>query len=102
MRKPSKIALVIIILFFLFISLAACSGEESLTVVKPKDNLANQNLIDNIEIEQVPGKKIIPGEYLRFDHYSVENGLSQSTVFAMLQDSRGFMWFGTEDGLNKF
>jgi len=39
---------------------------------------------------------------LRFENLSVEDGLSQSTVQAILQDSHGFMWFGTEDGLNKY
>jgi signal transduction histidine kinase/ligand-binding sensor domain-containing protein/DNA-binding response OmpR family regulator len=39
---------------------------------------------------------------LRIDHYTVENGLSQNTVDCILQDSRGFMWFGTWNGLNKF
>jgi len=39
---------------------------------------------------------------LRFDHLSVEDGLSQSTVFTILQDRLGYLWFGTEDGLNKF
>ncbi len=41
-------------------------------------------------------------EQLRFDHISLEQGLSQSTVFTIAQDSTGFMWFGTEDGLNRF
>ncbi len=39
---------------------------------------------------------------VRFGHLSVESGLSQSSVLCMLQDSEGFMWFGTEDGLNKY
>lgn len=39
---------------------------------------------------------------LRFDHISIEQGLSQSSVRAILQDRRGFMWFGTEDGLNRY
>ncbi len=39
---------------------------------------------------------------VRFETLSVEHGLSQSTVRAILQDSLGFMWFGTEDGLNKY
>lgn len=39
---------------------------------------------------------------LRFERISLEQGLSQSTVFCILQDSQGFMWFGTEDGLNKY
>jgi len=39
---------------------------------------------------------------LRFKHLLLENGLSQSSVTCILKDSRGFMWFGTEDGLNKY
>ncbi len=35
-------------------------------------------------------------------HYTVKDGLSQNYVYCMLQDSKGFMWFGTRDGLNKF
>ncbi|MEP7142079.1 MAG: two-component regulator propeller domain-containing protein [Ferruginibacter sp.] len=39
---------------------------------------------------------------LVFDHLRTENGLSQSNVGCFLQDSRGFMWFGTGNGLNKY
>jgi ligand-binding sensor domain-containing protein/AraC-like DNA-binding protein len=39
---------------------------------------------------------------IKFGRLSVEDGLSQSSVFAIHQDSTGFMWFGTEDGLNRF
>jgi signal transduction histidine kinase/ligand-binding sensor domain-containing protein len=38
----------------------------------------------------------------KIDHYGTEKGLSQGSVFAMLKDSRGTMWFGTQDGLNKW
>lgn len=37
-----------------------------------------------------------------FDHFGLEDGLSQSTVHCILQDSYGFLWIGTEDGLNRF
>lgn len=40
--------------------------------------------------------------YLKFQHLSLEQGLSQSIVENIIQDSRGFMWFCTEDGLNKY
>ncbi len=39
---------------------------------------------------------------LTFEHLSIENGLSQIAVNAILQDSKGFLWFGTEDGLNRY
>ncbi len=42
------------------------------------------------------------GHNIKFDRISLEQGLSQTTVWAIIQDSRGFMWFGTADGLNKF
>ncbi len=37
-----------------------------------------------------------------FQRYTVENGLSQNSVYAIAQDSVGFMWFGTADGVNRF
>jgi signal transduction histidine kinase/ligand-binding sensor domain-containing protein/CheY-like chemotaxis protein len=37
-----------------------------------------------------------------FQRLSIGQGLSQSSVFCILQDRKGFMWFGTEDGLNKY
>jgi ligand-binding sensor domain-containing protein len=40
-----------------------------------------------------------PPQFLRF---SVENGLSQNTVPAILRDRSGFLWVGTEEGLNRY
>src|ERR1700755_250986 len=39
---------------------------------------------------------------VRFRHISSEQGLSNSTINCIYQDSRGFMWFGTRDGLNRY
>nr|WP_294949677.1 sensor histidine kinase [uncultured Mucilaginibacter sp.] len=43
-------------------------------------------------------QSIIP----RFETIGVNDGLSQSSVYSVYQDKKGFMWFGTADGLNRF
>jgi ligand-binding sensor domain-containing protein len=42
------------------------------------------------------------GSLVRFFHLSQEDGLSQNAGLAFLQDSRGFLWIGTQDGLNRY
>ena len=37
-----------------------------------------------------------------FRHYTNKEGLSHNTVYCAWQDRQGFMWFGTDDGLNRF
>jgi len=44
----------------------------------------------------------IRGQSWYFRHYQVENGLSNNAVICSMQDTQGFLWFGTKDGLNRF
>ncbi len=39
---------------------------------------------------------------LSFEKLNIENGLSQNTGNCVFQDSQGFLWLGTEDGLNRY
>ncbi|MEJ2543304.1 MAG: two-component regulator propeller domain-containing protein [Calditrichaceae bacterium] len=39
---------------------------------------------------------------LRFDKIGINQGLSHSTVTAIHLDSQGYLWFGTQDGLNRY
>ncbi len=41
-------------------------------------------------------------EQLKFRSISTSEGLSQSYVFDITQDEQGFLWFATEDGLNRY
>ena len=38
----------------------------------------------------------------RFKHLTSTHGISQSEIYTFLEDKRGFMWFGTVDGLNRY
>jgi len=42
------------------------------------------------------------GSSLRFRHLGIGEGLAQSSVQAILQDRDGYMWFGTQDGLQRY
>jgi signal transduction histidine kinase/ligand-binding sensor domain-containing protein/CheY-like chemotaxis protein/HPt (histidine-containing phosphotransfer) domain-containing protein len=48
------------------------------------------------------GSQAAPARTLRFEHLSVDQGLAQESVLAIVQDSDGFMWFGTQGGLSRF
>ncbi|TRX65932.1 two-component regulator propeller domain-containing protein [Carboxylicivirga sp. M1479] len=39
---------------------------------------------------------------MRFQSITINDGLSLSSVYCISKDSKGFMWFGTEDGLNRY
>ncbi len=41
-------------------------------------------------------------EYMRFDTYSVEEGLPNSRVNGIVEDNDGYIWIGTRGGLNRF
>lgn len=43
----------------------------------------------------------VPNDF-RFRHFSVEDGLSSNSVRAIMQDKYGFLWIGTEEGLNRY
>jgi ligand-binding sensor domain-containing protein len=49
--------------------------------------------------EIAPGQA---GDPVKFSQINTMEGLSQGTVNCILKDRYGFMWFGTQDGLNRF
>jgi ligand-binding sensor domain-containing protein/signal transduction histidine kinase len=45
---------------------------------------------------------VVDGKGIRFTRLSTENGLSQTKVSQIVQDDQGFMWFGSQYGLNRY
>ncbi|MGI9544370.1 MAG: ligand-binding sensor domain-containing protein, partial [Cyclobacteriaceae bacterium] len=42
------------------------------------------------------------GEQISFQHLGPAHGLSQNSALCLLQDQQGFIWIGTEEGLNRY
>ncbi|MBC8507745.1 MAG: hypothetical protein ISR58_04000 [Anaerolineales bacterium] len=68
-----------------------------ISLLLPADSLAGSASTDRFPQFGYPQDNGI-----RFERISVEAGLSQSTVTCILQDSVGYIWFGTRDGLNRY
>ena len=80
--------------------LAACSarGQEPSAVPFPSA-VAPPGTSD---LEADPGSYPEEPPVLRFTHLGVSEGLSQSAVSCIIQDRQGFLWIGTQDGLNRY
>ena len=72
--------------------------EKTSSIQEPTSNFASSAATQNGDAL----RSKYPQDNIKFIRICVEQGLSQCTVFTILHDSRGFMWFGTEDGLNKY
>jgi signal transduction histidine kinase/ligand-binding sensor domain-containing protein len=53
-------------------------------------------------VDQAGDAQDTPEADVKFEHISVEQGLSEGSVHCVFQDSTGFLWFCTEDGLNRY
>ena len=47
-------------------------------------------------------RNIYASKMMNFENLTIENGLSQATAEAIIQDSKGYIWIGTNDGLNRY
>ncbi|NJN79160.1 MAG: GAF domain-containing protein [Anaerolineales bacterium] len=87
------------IILFTFL-LAACG--ESSTPARNSEDLLPASSSDVQSDTQLNSPLIPYGKNVRFEQISLEEGLSQSVVTTILQDRQGFLWIGTDDGLNRY
>src|SRR6266566_314227 len=60
-------------------------------------------VVPEAKLDPLPRRlPMIEGKGIRFSRISTAEGLSQTRVAQIVQDDRGFMWFGTQYGLNRY
>jgi signal transduction histidine kinase/ligand-binding sensor domain-containing protein len=94
-------------LLALFLVLAGCGVPNSVgpTGVRSSTGTGSEQIPASMReagTSLEPGLAPLPGRRIRFQHFSLDEGLSQTSVRSLLEDSKGFIWVGTEDGLNRF
>ena len=102
-------------LFVLVTLLTACNGMTNQINIEPTatnlefveqtesgSNAGENNSVVNIGASSTQQKQSKRDTSIKFEQISLEQGLSQSVVLSILQDSRGFLWFGTQDGLSRY
>lgn len=101
MRRGTKRIFSRVMGFLLAFALVSCGNGNPLPATPQADSTATS-------LPVVPNR-VSPASLpevcncvLRFDRLGIEQGLSQSSVRVILQDHFGFLWFGTEDGLNRY
>ncbi len=66
-------------------------------------SLPAQKPVDGVPVQSNQSRNIkIADKFSRYRQYTMKDGLSSNSVKSIAQDEDNFMWFGTEEGLNRF
>ncbi len=85
---------------FLGMALLMGCGRANLPTITPTWQITTSSLsVTPAPLTTTPTVRYTTTKEVRFDHISLEQGLSPSVILDMLQDSQSFMWFATQDGL---
>ena len=52
-------------------------------------------------VTTLEGFAILPTRF-QFRHYNIENGVPSNSISSIIQDSKGYIWFGTDNGISRF
>jgi ligand-binding sensor domain-containing protein/signal transduction histidine kinase len=96
MQKNERVINVLLSLFVCLVFITGCGKSVASSTASPA--VTNGQVSASTD---TTGSGSLP-EAIRFTHIGLEDGLSQSSVYCMVQDAQGFIWFGTEDGLNRY
>src|SRR5438067_1127155 len=79
-------------------------GIASATPESPAERRSKANPEVPIQVvkSQVVRVPVSEGEDIRFEHLNSLTGLSQTRIAQIVQDDRGFLWFGTQHGVNRY
>ncbi len=97
MRKIGPFIFVILTLQAVILILTACRDLPQRT---PPPPFATEKISPEQRLSQAA--QSAQTQSVKFDHITLEDGLSQSTVNCIWQDNQGYLWFGTMDGLNRY
>ncbi|MGJ8691872.1 MAG: EAL domain-containing protein [Thalassotalea sp.] len=67
--------------------------------------IKNVSLVSLIGLTFIVSQQTLASTFqqsLKFDHFTVANGLSQNSTYSITQDQENFIWIATQDGLNRF
>ena len=71
--------------------------------VRPDNPPVNPGVVRQAHVEpRAITLPVVDGKGIRFTRLSTEDGLSQTRVIQIVQDDQGFMWFGSQYGLNRY